>query len=87
MHTRTIIKHKLYLCRPTVHVRCNASCIVSNHLLHICEHKMPLDSVEANTNQLLVFSLFYCRHSVFYVVVNINVGICILKYPIQFVGF
>ena len=49
--------------------------IMYNHLPCVCEHKIPVDSAETIPNRLSVFSVFYRRYSVFFGIVNTDVGI------------
>jgi len=58
----------------------------SNHLLCICEHRMPVDPWRKIPNRILVFSVFYCRYSVFFGNVNTDVGIGIYIFRYRF-GF
>ena len=66
-----------------------ATCIVSNCLPCICEHKMPEDSMEANTENTKLNSVFYRWYSVFFGTVNtgVSIGIGILEYLISIRAF
>jgi len=62
-------------CRSKLLVVFVAACIVSNHLPCVCEHEIPEDSVEADTENtaptlgilLSVFGIFrYCKYRRWY---------------------